>query len=789
MTSFARISPSDLKRRKFSKSTLRFSKRNRELGVLIHSAWKNYEKNLYNNLISLNKIDLKVHGFEKIMNETRDKTIKMFENSKYLQEISRFLHTIIQRIRKLIKNITFNSKIRIKDFIIQYFEGNPDFEVDLQFKVDGIEIKGRIDQLITTQDSKLIIKDLKPDFSLVEDINKNPSLFQVAIYAYLAEMSLSKKCTKIVLIDYNLQIQEILFDIELRAQILYEIKKLINGSSSNFIRTHLNYNQTKEIKNESSSTENKKVLQSDDKKDKELRNLIRENDNFKIGWCIARRSKKPNLSIRSFSKIKGYIEDAQKLRVIPGIYVVIEFSNDSDILNSCNSEYKVRIISKIINIKPYTDSISLIKNSTSENIIEVEIEPLFEISQEDGYLGQVRPHIFDQAAIRFCLDEEIIELLKVPTEGFVMGEIEGYGDRSIKYKLPYQKLEESVCILGTQGTGKTTLIYAMVCKFSGDLNLLPNERPSIVILDIESEYQNFNNVDFKLSNEGFFKKFEISNEIQIHKYKIGYDNDNYTLDLSVIEPEEYIYFIPNLTTKTSEAYISIATKIREDLLKSHNFSKNNLIQGIKNYINSGKTQYLHPSTIQAVLRACDAKNFELFNRPECKNISINDFIRPGTINIIDVFELSDQEQRIVALYFMLVFYRAKMKSEKNSKNILALVIDEAHRIFPRTSNISAEKDYIDRIVSKVSEITHRGRKRHYGVIFATQSPKDLKKEIMTTCNTKIFFRIAGETILLSEILEKHNIKEIANLPVGIGVITCQGIHKPIKVRFPYLNIK
>ncbi|MBA7515204.1 hypothetical protein ES705_07243 [subsurface metagenome] len=218
-------------------------------------------------------------------------------------------------------------------------------------------------------------------------------------------------------------------------------------------------------------------------------------------------------------------------------------------------------------------------------------------------------------------------------------------------------------------------------------------------------------------------------------------------------------------------------------------SKNNLIQGIKNYIRTGKAQYLHSSTTQAVLRACEAKNFNLFDRIGYKKISIKDLVKPGTISVIDVFDLTDQEQRIVALYFMLVFYRVKMKSESRYKNILALVIDEAHRIFPRTSNISAEKDYIDRIVSKVGEITHRGRKRYYGVIFATQSPKDLKKEIITTCNTKIFFRIAGETILLSEILERHDIKEIANLPVGFGIITCQGIHKSIKVRFPHLNIK
>lgn len=780
MTNSNTITPSLLKRKKFSKPILKLSKKKREIGILIHSAWKSYEKEVYNELINSNKIYIKVQDSERIMNQIRNKIIEKFNNSKYLQEISKFLHNIIQRIRRLIRDITFNSKFKIKEFIFQYFGGNPNFEVDLQFKVNGIEVRGRIDQLITTQDDYLIIKDLKPSLKLVEDINKNPSLFQVAIYAYLAEMSLSKKCKKIVLIDYNLQTQEVIYDFEIRAQILYEIKQLINNSNSDFLKKPLNYKNTNETKDLSNSNLKKRMLLSDDKKDEEELDFGRLNDKLNIGWCVARRSKKPNLSIQSSSKIKGYIEDTQKLRVIPGIYVIIEF---------IDSEGNVRIISKILSIKPFLDSISLIKNSMSENIIEVELEPLYEISEETSHFGQVRPHIFDKAAIRFCTDEEIIEFLNVPKHGFEIGVVEGYGDRDIIYKLPYQKLDESICILGTQGTGKTTLIYCMASKFGGDLKLDTENRPAIVILDIESEYRNLSTEEFKISNGGFIRNYEISREICVKNFKIGQNEGDYTLDLSLIEPEEYIYFIPDLTTKTSEAFIKIAKIIKEVLINENNFSKGNLLIGITQYIQTGKAQYLHPSTSQAIIRACDSKNFNLFDTPKCQKFTISELIKPGRVNIIDIFDLSDQEQRIISLYFMLVFYRSKMKSNFKNQNTLALIIDEAHRIFPRTSSITAEKEYIDRIISKVNEITHRGRKRHYGVIFATQSPKDLKKEIITTCNTKIFFRIAGEITLLREILEKHSINEIQNLPTGVGIISCQGVHRAIKVRFPHLKIK
>ena len=772
------ITPTVLKRKKFSRSFLRISNKKKKIGNLIHSAWENYEKEIYNILI--NKDDLKIRDFEKLLIQIRNKVINSFPNKIDIQEVSLFLHKLILKIRKLVKRISINSKIKVKDFLTLYFEGVPEFEKDIIVKVKGILIHGRIDQLISTPQNKIIIKDLKPDFNIEQDIHENTSLFQIAIYAYLAEIRYLKICEKIVLIDYKLQTQEILFNNNLREQTSKEIDNLLNEfKASNLIKEKKNkafqetYNQiTYPIKKYELSAKTSKQLDS----------------NINIGWCVARRSKKPNLSIRSLNKIRGYIEDTQKLKVIPGIYVVIEFHNNTKKnLPKCNGN--VRIISKILNIKPFIDTISLIKNSMSENIIEVEIEPLYEISEEDGHFGQVRPHIFDKANIRFCTDEEIIELLKVPRKGFEIGEIEGYGDREIKYKLPYKKLDESICILGTQGTGKTTLISCLVTKFRGDLNLEKRNRPAIVILDIESEYSNLGTMEFKLSNEGFIKNYEISEDFNINKYKIGYHENDFTLDLSLIDPEEYIYFIPNLTTKTTEAFIKIAKEIRETLISDDRFSKENLLKGIKDYVQTGRVSYLHASTLQAIIRVCDSKNFELFDVPKCQKLSIFDLIKPGLLTIIDIFDLSDQEQRIIALYFMLVFYRTKMKSKNKKQNTLALVIDEAHRIFPRISNISGEKEYIDRIVSKVGEITHRGRKRQYGVIFATQSPKDLKKEIITTCNTKIFFRIAGETLLLSEILEKHIIKEIQNLPIGVGIVSCQGVHNAIKIRFPNIEIK
>ncbi|MHA1249553.1 MAG: ATP-binding protein [Candidatus Helarchaeota archaeon] len=770
------ITPTILIKNYFTNKTIKKSNRTRKKGKKFHLIWEKFNKNFFYAMKKQKNVIMKKHDFEKLLFKIRTDVYEEFKTMGDPQEASKFLHNLIEKIRRIARRNIRNSKISIDNIIMQYFGGTPEFEKEIEIEIQGFKLFGKIDQLVLTKENEIIIKDLKPRlFDYNEDTSQNPHFFQIALYGFMAELYYKRKCKKIILIDYNLDSIEIMFTRELRSHISQQISNYIKNSKENIINTkNLAYNQNS--------------VQNNDKNSSEINYNSNDLKNLKIGWCIARRNKKPALSIRSNNKIEGYIEDSKKLDIHPGIYVVIDFSGakKSQIPEDMNN---VRIISRIIQIKPYKETISIIKNSAMENVIEVELEPIFEISENDGYIGKVRPHIFDDATIRFCTDDEIIELLQIPYEGFEIARIDGYGDRNIKYRLSYSKISESICILGTQGTGKTTSIYGMVLKFVGDKKLDKQKRPSVVILDIESEYLNFGKYDFKIANQGFYYDYNISEDIQLNIYKIGYEKDCYTLDFSLLEPEDYIYFIPDLTSRTAEAFISIATDIKDNLEKCNNFTKENLLSGVLEYVQSDLASYLHPSTIQAIIRACNARYFDLFDRQGCKKLNINDLLNPGNLSVIDVFDLPDQQQRIIGLYLMLVFYRYKMKMNNGNDNNLLLIIDEAHRIFPKNSKISSEKDYINRIISKVNEITHRGRKRRYGILFATQNPADLNKEIITTCNTKIFFRIIGENIILKEILNNFNLREIKKLPTGTAIISCHGIHDPLRIQFPNLKIK
>ena len=135
-----------------------------------------------------------------------------------------------------------------------------------------------------------------------------------------------------------------------------------------------------------------------------------------------------------------------------------------------------------------------------------------------------------------------------------------------------------------------------------------------------------------------------------------------------------------------------------------------------------------------------------------------------------------------------MFHKYKMKhdSEIDTSDIGVLfVLDEVTRIMPK---LLSSSDYQKRILHFLSEIQHRGRKRRYGVIYATQHPKDIQKELVDLCNTKIFFLIEGSgCAYLKDYLNSEQREQLKRLPVGHAYILCKGKHEPQIIRFPYLN--
>ena len=192
------------------------------------------------------------------------------------------------------------------------------------------------------------------------------------------------------------------------------------------------------------------------------------------------------------------------------------------------------------------------------------------------------------------------------------------------------------------------------------------------------------------------------------------------------------------------------------------------------------------ATKAAIRRSLNSMSLRIFDLPGVEPIDFESMLLLGNITIINSYNLRDSHQRIVGLYLLAILHKRALKGKEKLKVLLHL--DEIQRLIPK-SRSQSDSEYLKRIVKFLDEIVHRGRKRDYGVAFATQSIMDVKKDIIDLCNTKIFFQTqgSGSNYLREYFNNKQDVERLKHLPQGHAYITSKGKHSPVEIKFPYIN--
>jgi DNA helicase HerA-like ATPase len=137
----------------------------------------------------------------------------------------------------------------------------------------------------------------------------------------------------------------------------------------------------------------------------------------------------------------------------------------------------------------------------------------------------------------------------------------------------------------------------------------------------------------------------------------------------------------------------------------------------------------------------------VFDSPGAKPLNYREMLAPGRVNIIDLSDLENMDVRNLAiaevLRAILEFQqRAYEAAVAKSERPLAtnVIIEEAHEFLSakRVSKMPTLRDQLVRIAK-------RGRKRHLGLTFVTQSPNDLPDEVLGLVNNWIIYKIDEPT--------------------------------------------
>ena len=286
---------------------------------------------------------------------------------------------------------------------------------------------------------------------------------------------------------------------------------------------------------------------------------------------------------------------------------------------------------------------------------------------------------------------------------------------------------------------------------------------SMIVLDVEGQYsKNYDKLRQMLKDEDINEKsLPLTDYFNIP--------DNSTLSSQELDPMTHMEnFMPDLTQKSMENFKQALTNIKNrnnGIIRIGEDLKNDLYFEIQN------NQTIHKSTSNSItnsLRIFFTKSKEIFDLDDLTPLTASHLLSPG-LHVIDVSDLDEQNQRYVALYIMSILDTHKMKLKKPIR--VTTLYDEAHKLFPRNPP-SAQRDYFRRINDFVKDITKRGRKRHFGVIISTQTPKDVAEDMLNLADTTIAYREN------SKWTEKKVGKRVQQLDVGQCMISAAGTKAP-----------
>ncbi|MGD0146116.1 MAG: DUF87 domain-containing protein [Nitrososphaerales archaeon] len=277
------------------------------------------------------------------------------------------------------------------------------------------------------------------------------------------------------------------------------------------------------------------------------------------------------------------------------------------------------------------------------------------------------------------------------------------------------------------------------------------KQAAVIILDLEGQFRSYVEGLVTVTN-GLHRKLGLERVNETAFLSIP---KNVCLSYDELTPDDLTYFTPDLTAKSQDSFATAIAHAEEKGPSGFEELMRLVDEEIEYGVRNAQIKQALTRTSTSLRRVFK----DLFDRDFIRPLTTEELLIPGKTTVVDVSELAENDQRYVAIYLLTILHNKKML--ENDEARVVLILDEAHKMFPRKYP-TQYKDFYRRIFDFVNEIVHKGRKRHYSVVIATQQPKDVAEMILNLPDTKVIFEVDGERRWMSEML---NGKEP---PTGVG---------------------
>ncbi len=490
-----------------------------------------------------------------------------------------------------------------------------------------------------------------------------------------------------------------------------------------------------------------------------------------IGIVLQSEKQEYKLSLEKSNFLSGAIKQEFQRKVFPG-QVLISYNNAITNMPSAIVELK-EITSFPKTLKAPFRAIDMFN-------IFIETSP-FMYYENEKFTRVLFPANFSSHYFRLPSKSEMMRIMNLFGEGINLGLVtyeileDEIPDMKLIYKFPFSFKEtgyKGIFVVGSPGKGKTKFLKILINGLSQYVGTRDGMPPAVIVLDITGQFGNLSEHTkyATVFDEELWKmlNMDIVKNLKVFKIIYNHGDGTHTLSLNAIDPELVSLLFPELPPTSSANFKRmVKTVFNEYPAISYKIFSDKI-----NEIINRESQTLNSQVARAIKGAIVNGPIEVFDQGGIP-LQIDEILVPGQVSVIQIDHILDKMP--ILLYLLLMINKTKI--HQNNQTPLVLVLDEAHELFPKVKD-SGEADYLRRVSQSLIRIARRGRKRHFGLVFASQQPHDIIPEIIGVFQTKVILGLeATSGNWIKETLGREYVNMILRLGQGYARVWNAELHK------------
>ncbi|MBN2518145.1 MAG: ATP-binding protein [Candidatus Altiarchaeota archaeon] len=351
--------------------------------------------------------------------------------------------------------------------------------------------------------------------------------------------------------------------------------------------------------------------------------------------------------------------------------------------------------------------------------------------------------------------------LEMPTNvGLYVGKLDGEDD--LKVYLDANKLiQKHLCVLAKTGAGKSYTVGVL-------LEELADKEVPCVVVDPHGEYFTLKIANDSQSDFEKFTQFGVmpkgfSNVVEFTPNKTVNQTADFEFKLSDknLSAREIIDILPTKLTSGQQALLYQAIN---ELSPSGDYTLEYIIQHLQLSDTNAKWGLI--ASMQTLL------DTNIFSD---EGTNLGDIVKKGQTTIVNLKGIKPELQELVVSKLSTDLFEAR---KANKIPAFFFLVEEAHRFCPERGVGTALS------LSILRTVAAEGRKFGMGLGIVSQRPAKVDKNVLSQCNTQIILKVTNpnDIMAISKSLENFTseLEEIMkNLPMGVAVITSEGLERPV----------